>query len=403
MFNYIMKNKTLTNEPLIINEEVLAFLHKENELDKKECRTVTASSDRGENYYTRPDGKEDRFNFYKEVLYRDPKTDGFIMGYPYGTVIRQGERNHYYRGETQIFSASRANLYRKVCSLSDVDRVLYEFVADMRVYEFALLLQKFEIVESWNKSYGNVLYCPLAQHYGLETRFLDITNDFDTALFFATCCWDNQLNWWRPLTKKEIEKNEATGYGVIFHSPAWQINSMNMVWPYNKNKPFIGPIGFQPFMRCQYQYGYILYINDPFYTLQSDSHFEKLHFKQSEKLSEHIFELMDCGKKIYPQEGITELSDIIKNIANATTFSQEAFEAIYSENKERVGEYFENIDEFLNGLQNSKLFGETLKIGLSHPWQLSRQRKRAIDRAYADFSLEKMGIKLHSRLVLCQK
>ena len=45
----------------------------------------------------------------------------------------------------------------------------------------------FNHVKNWN--YCDVIYEVLAQHYGLETGWLDITNDFKIALFFAVCYW----------------------------------------------------------------------------------------------------------------------------------------------------------------------------------------------------------------------
>jgi hypothetical protein len=43
-----------------------------------------------------------RLNFYKEVM-SDMYTDGFMMVYPHGTVVRQARRSFYYRGENQLY------------------------------------------------------------------------------------------------------------------------------------------------------------------------------------------------------------------------------------------------------------------------------------------------------------
>ena len=70
-----------------------------------------------------------------------------------------------------------------------------------------------------NWKYGDVLYDLLAQHYGLETGWLDITSDFNVALFFATCWYDCSENRWKPLCEEQIRQHP---YGMIFHMPAWQ-------------------------------------------------------------------------------------------------------------------------------------------------------------------------------------
>ena len=56
---------------------------------------------------------------------------------------------------------------------------------------------------------------------------LDLTNDFRTALFFATCKYDYKTDSYRPLTKKDIEATEDSKYGVIFHSPNWVLDYLN--------------------------------------------------------------------------------------------------------------------------------------------------------------------------------
>lgn len=54
----------------------------------------------------------------------------------------------------------------------------------------------------------------MAQHYGFDTCLLDLTNDFKTALFFATCKYDYKTDSYRPLTKKDIEATENSKYGI---------------------------------------------------------------------------------------------------------------------------------------------------------------------------------------------
>lgn len=53
-------------------------------------------------------------------------------------------------------------------------------LADMRIAKFKFFLQCFQHVREWKNS--DVLYDAIAQHYGLETSWLDITNDFNVAL-----------------------------------------------------------------------------------------------------------------------------------------------------------------------------------------------------------------------------
>ena len=96
MSEYISRRYTdkLDNRIIDITYDDIRALFLENERDKKECEAVTKDTYAGSNYYS-GNPRNERFELYKEFLYRDPKTSGFIMQYPHGIVIRQAERNNY--------------------------------------------------------------------------------------------------------------------------------------------------------------------------------------------------------------------------------------------------------------------------------------------------------------------
>ena len=400
------RSDTLSNEPLVISEDDLRQMHLQNQRDAAECRAVTESSNRGETYYVndgRP-GKEkiEDFHaaFFKEVLYRDTKTAGFMMEYPHGIVISQGERSSYYRGENQVFSKSQPSLYRTLEKFpSPADRELYRFIANMRIAEFGTFLCRLGIVQFWLQNYGSVLFEPLAQHYGLETEWLDITSDFDVALFFATCKW--QDGKWQPLDEQDIQHHPM---GVIFHIPQWQARNAMLMSGLEvsgmENQLILNnvilPIGYQPFMRCHSQYAYGIHMDEPF-PLQEDYTFEKLHFHHSVELSRKVFEMMDGGRKIYPQEGLDEFADTIACIKNATTFSEEAFEYALKE-KNTTGL---SRDEIIEQLKINQLLGTSVEItGIEHPYKITRAQIRRVNKKYVGFSIQKeYGVQLHSRMV----
>lgn len=397
----------VSNNPYVITYDDLKKMYEENLRDKRECEQVTKGSYAGESYYAddgRPGNEKVssfRSAFYKETLYRDLKTSGFVMGYPHGTVITQGERGSYYRGENQIYTQSATTLSRRLEKYAtERDKLLYRIVAGMRIAEFSFFLRNFDCVKCWEQNGLSVLFEPLAQHYGLETDWLDITNDFNTALFFATCRWDKDNRKWKPLTKEQIKYNENTRFGVLFHAPAWRVMAENMVHLYETGNTDdyegqILPIGYQPFMRCHSQYGYGLYMKKPA-PLQENLAFEKLHFLQSEKLSETVYELMDCGRKIYPQEGLEDFQDVIDSISTATSFSEAAFLLALQKNK-----LADHADEYRFALSHFKVCGTPISIsGDLHPFRASRQRLRFANRRDRDFSIERAyNIQLSSRQI----
>ncbi len=381
-------------------------MYEENLRDAQECERVTESSHRGESYYAddgRP-GAEKNSDFlrafFNEVLYRDVKTAGFVMGLPHGTVIRQGERGSYYRGEKKIYPQSGTTLSRALLAYkSDEDKLLYRLVADMRIAEFEFFIRKFDRVKCWDDNGLTVLVGALAQHYGLETDWLDITNDFNVALFFATCYWDNTVKKWFPLTKEQTEAKENTKYGVIFHAPAFSVALNNMVaigqQDFNSAEGAILPIGYQPFMRCHTQYGYSMHMKDSV-PLQANPIFEQLRFRHNEKLSRDVFEIMDGGEKIYPQEGLTDFYDVLDSIISATDFSEEAFR--YALEKNDLAPYAER---YRRELESSGICAAPIHIcGEDHPFSISEQRIRRANRKDEGFSIEEYyGIQLSTRMV----
>lgn len=65
--------------------------------------------------------------------------------------------------------------------------------------------------------------------------------------------------------------------------------------------------------------------------LQKNGHFRIMKFKQSVKLSKWVYEKMDGGKKVFPNEGISKLNDYINEIKKTTTFSYDELENVYND------------------------------------------------------------------------
>ena len=83
------------------------------------------------------------------------------------------------------------------------------------------------------------------------------------------------------------------------------------------------PIGYQPFNRCKAQHAYMMLGIDDLYL---DEQFDKAKFRLDEEFCEWIYEEMDRGKKIYPNQDVPDIGKYISKIAHTTIFSNDIFQ-----------------------------------------------------------------------------
>ena len=252
--------------------------------------------------------------------------------------INNGPKIHYVRGENNVYSKSVPSMFR------DEERTEIDYIIDeLKINEFSRELSKIPSIKQWCKNISDINVDAIAQHYGMRTRFLDFTTNIKVALFFASTIWDNKEQRFRPFTKDETcEGTDKQRYGTIYLIPASLVRTVSDIYNY----PYIIKIGKQPFLRPYYQSGYLM-------ELGKDDDLNKIPFKikfkirLTEELSKRIFEEMNCGNNIYPNEPFEEIA----TLANKINMS-------YSINEE-------SIDEFLkrNNCQlNKKVLLEKLKI-----------------------------------------
>lgn len=284
------------------------------------------------------------------------QTAGTVIQMPYGLrIITFSSKRQLFRGEVQNFHQSVPSLNRVMKDVEDEkEKELLRVLAHLRKWQFANLIWNINVVPYWEAKLSDLNLDALAQHYGFPTHLLDLTNDFRAALFFATCKYVPETDTFRPLTQAEIDDNEDTKYGYIFHAPDWIIDYMNgggfSNWSFkhlhngdpmelpDRNKRFYLQsgdmdgvalqIGYQPLQRCAHQSGYIYPMRN-MKPLQEDWHFEKLRFRHSVELSQQVYDMMDGGKKVFPNEGVTELQGFIEQIKHSVIFSMDELQAVF--------------------------------------------------------------------------
>ena len=322
----------------------------------------------------------DILSYYVKI----PNLKGVILDYPFRQkIITFGNTRNFFRGENQIYPKSIPSLNRKL-ELLDLDKrsgELYRAIANLRIIRFGDFIWNFDIVPFWEAKISDVNYKALAQHYGFETSLLDLTNDFNIALFFATCKYIEEKDSYEPLTKEDIEKCEETKWGVIYHSPNWMLDYYNgdnifriqdrfTLKEMQEGKfeidsgKFDGvafQTGFQPFMRCSMQNAYVLPMKEDV-PLQLNNRFEKIYFRQSPELSQKVFKMMKNGKKVMPAEGINSAKKIIDKIKSTLIFTENNIEEVYYNEVNK--EIFPNIEQFKNAITSYKINknSDTVKI-----------------------------------------
>lgn len=341
---------------------------------------------------TRRTSEGERFDdWILDAEVRFPMTTGAVIDTMYGRSVGQGSRGHLYRGERKQYESSRSSLGRELTRIeSPIEAERYRLVAYLRIAAFMHLTIEFETMKKWLSMYDvDLLGIPLAQHYGFQTEMIDFTDDFDTALFFATCWWDETKREWRPLTREMIRLGEASEFGVIFHAPRWQAEFDTFRARYascGDDAYELGPIGFQPFQRCHNQHGYGLELRGNC-DLQGVASFEKLRFRQSVELSEAVFELMDGGKKVYPDEGLLRIEGLLAEMRGAWQFSKEEFDWGYAlaGGDARYG----SAEVARSMLVAGQCLSNQVSLDGKGWWHELREKDRAaIDSAYAELSLE---------------
>lgn len=162
--------------------------------------------------------------------------------------------------------------------------------------------------------FGEPMDGAIAQHYGLNTQFIDLTDDLKVALFFASCKHVGNGQY-RPILEEEL--GELGKYGVL----------------YEGTHNWAKIIGYQPFCRCHRQRGY--YIDTAAagfcweYSLNPDTGFQKYYFERTVELSERLCAEFDGGRKLFPKDGLIPFSKAIQQIRNLKKLPEGAFKLAY--------------------------------------------------------------------------
>jgi len=156
---------------------------------------------------------------------------------------------------------------------------------------FVQLLQETAAAQWFTKKRIFLDEAAVAQHYGLPTGYIDLTQSFEVASFFACCRYDPARKNWTAV---------ADGEGVVYA----------VDWTALPPGGMIHPINLQAFPRPSEQWGWTceLRLGDDFDKLPFVM---KLIFKQNLAASQRILAQFSEGSNLFPEDPLAELAQAI--------------------------------------------------------------------------------------------
>lgn len=194
-----------------------------------------------------------------------------------------------YRGQVREFAKCHATLYRK--SHKHTEKVFQL----AKIHELKLALQN---IEGYRDDCIFILgdkfkvdYEALAQHYGLQSRYIDFTTNPRVAAFFSVTEYDEDKN--------KFKLFKSSGVGVFY-----KINTA-----FEFNKP-IKILGLQPFSRPAKQFGYGIQCNSHGLNSYSPTKYEFFHTRRE---NSKIYDYFEGGTKILPNDPVANIAGKINN------------------------------------------------------------------------------------------
>jgi len=194
------------------------------------------------------------------------------------------------RGQVDVYSPCCPKAYRgfplvrRPRKLSEEYRVRF-LASQAKTLWYIFLLQKHPAVHRARSLNIKMSLGAIAQHYGMSTPYLDLTQSIEIASFFACC--EYRDNAWQP---------KSTGKGVIY-----LFNPM----------PDAGSIGLVTFSRPVLQKAWFAFLSFGV-DFEKLPQVKKLVFNHTPEGSRHYLEMFNYGKDLFPEDPAADIAqDII--------------------------------------------------------------------------------------------
>lgn len=201
----------------------------------------------------------------------------------------------HYRGQSRYYDPCLPSLYRGEPLPTEEDIASNR----LKICEFALLLGTHPVFQEIGRNL-KVEPIALAQHYGLTTEFLDITNSKWVAAFFACTNYDYDTDTYSP-----VGSDYKEGYGVMYITKEWVLKEQPREY-YEK----YGVIGFQFFDRPtkQSSFGIKMEKDEDF---NRSPYFDKIFFRHDLEASTVVYNMSYKQNRFIPRDPLSKLARII--------------------------------------------------------------------------------------------
>lgn len=258
-------------------------------------------------------------NMYEKGKYIMERVDH--LGFP---VLRPLSRSPftYFRGQNRYYNQCYPSLFRYDGEKLEEETVRSYFqTAEMiLVMKTHPVIRFLETTGITNDKLGNlplvVMYDGLAQHYGINTCYMDFTNDIWTAIFFATTQFEGKDCHPRLVNEAEDIRER---FGVIY-----RLNYDPRIGFEDSTKEGIMPIGLQYFNRPGRQFGFVRKMSDV-RDLHQVPRLERIFFRHDNEVAKLLFSLSQFGKKYMPEDSLV---GIVERICADDIFSIQTIELV---------------------------------------------------------------------------
>lgn len=216
-----------------------------------------------------------------------------------------------YRGESKDYKECKPSILRKSdeetlllsrLQTEELECILRNHPIIGELINRPVVIEKFG-VQFWLK----VQFEGLAQHYGIATPFLDMTNNKWVAAFFA-------ITNYKDGVYHLVEPSKDQAYGCFFR---WeQLNYRE------KGLDVPQPLGMQYFNRPGCQSAFALDMTR-FGDLNNCTEVERIYFRHDKEANQLVYDLCQQGRMFFPDDGMEELVGKLKGVKS---FSEEAVE-----------------------------------------------------------------------------